>query len=115
MSADPQAMRDRVAVLEFELAEVLRKDNIAALQIRYGLTRQRAALLAYMLDGRLKTYDGALVAIGSAAKGCRNSVSVQLSGIRKTMPWLKIVSVWGAGHYLAPESIERIKSEMAEQ
>lgn len=114
MSADLQALRDRVEVLEFELAEALRVDLVAPLQLRYGLTRQQAALLAYLLDGRVHTYDGAAVAIGSATNWSKNSINVLISGIRRKLPWIKIISVRMTGHFLAPESIARIRAEIAE-
>jgi hypothetical protein len=115
MSADLQALRERIEALEFELAEALQADAVAPLQMRYGLTRQQAALLAYMLDGRVKTYDGCAVAIGSAASWTTNQINVQFSYIRRKHPWIKIISVRGSGHYLPPETIDRIKSEVAEQ
>lgn len=115
MPDELQALRDRIEVLEFELAEALRVDAIAPLQVRYGLRRQWAAVLAYMLDGQIKTYDGTVIAIGRAIDGGKNAVSVALSGLRRKLPWVKIVSVYGVGHYLAPESIGRIKADLAEQ
>jgi DNA-binding response OmpR family regulator len=111
MPDDLQALRDRIEVLEFELAEALRVDCIAPLQLRYGLTRQEAALLAFLLDGRVHTYDGAAVAIGSATNWSKNSINVLISGIRGKLPWARIVSVRMTGHYLARETVTRIKSE----
>jgi hypothetical protein len=111
MPDDLQALRDRIEVLEFELAEALRIDAVAPLQLKYGLPRQQAALLAYLLDGRLHTYDGAAVAIGSATSWSKNSINVATSGLRRNLPWIRIVSVRMTGHYLAPESVARIKSE----
>jgi DNA-binding response OmpR family regulator len=115
MGGDLQILRERIEVLEFELAEALRSDAVAPLQLRYGLTRQQAALLAFLLDGRVHTYDGAAVAIGSVTHCSKNSINVLISGIRRKLPWVRIVSVRMTGHYLAPESIARIKAEIAEQ
>lgn len=111
MPDDIEALRHRIEVLEFELAEALRADCIAPLQLRYSLTRQQAALLAFLLDGRVHTYDGAAVAIGSATNWSKNSINVLISGIRRKLPWIKVMSVRMTGHYLAPESIERIKAD----
>lgn len=113
MPDDIQSLRERIEVLEFELAEALHRDKVAPLQMLYGLTRQQAALIAYMLDGRIKTYDGAAVAIGSSTSWTKNQVNVLISYIRRKHPWIKIKAVRCVGHYLEPETIARISAEVS--
>lgn len=113
MPDELQALRERIEVLEFELAEALRKDKAAPLQVMYGLTRQQAVILAFLLDGRIHTYEGIAVAIGSATNWEKNTVNVLLSGIRKKQPWIKIVAVRCVGYHLDRETIARISAEVS--
>lgn len=112
MADDTQVFRDRIEKLEFRLAEVLNKDAVAPLQTRYGLTRQQAALLSFLLDGKPKSFEAIWTTFDSPEATTKNHIMVQLHRIRKAMPWAQIKSIRCFGFQMEKETADRIKSEV---
>lgn len=106
-------LRERVADLEAELAELKntkREDELrlrAALGTGPGVTRTLLAL----------TRGGIMSREQLLHHGCANGednglrlVDSQIKRIRRRLPWIKIRSHYGYGYELAPESIKEIRS-----
>jgi len=111
MLDDVQKLKERIEELEFRLAEALKKDAVAPLQIRYGLTRQQAAFVAVLLDGKPRPFEAIWTAFDSPEPTTKNHIMVQIHRIRRAMPWARVKSIRCFGFQMDKETADRIKSE----
>lgn len=106
-----EALRERVAVLEYELHELRGTNNLetAAIMLNAGVTRGQARLLQALSSGLPKERaDLAAICQREESESLRNTDSM-VKHIRRKCPGLTINSLYGIGYQLSPESVAVVR------
>lgn len=114
-SQELETLRERVEVLEFELAEFKNQNRSAATALadEFGLSRILSQILAQLSNGRLvdKAYLAEFCKLKDEIEV--KSIDVQLVKLRRRIHPIQIETVWGRGVRLTGENLSAIKSVIA--
>lgn len=110
------ALRQRVADLEAELAELKNTDRQEELRLReaFGLTVGVTKMLLGMSRGGIMSREQlAHIAYGeNDVDGDPRRVDSTIKRIRQRLPWIRINSHYGYGYELDPESVVAVRAAM---
>ena len=109
-----ETLRTRVAVLEYELAEVTRTrgDDVEILCEHFGLTRSQAKILWCLRFGRVVSREYLVENCCLTSLSGIKTIDVQIYRMRRLLPF-DIVATWGVGYSIDKDGVTDVKAVLS--